>query len=129
MKFTEEKREGVIDRVRIGVSQADAARAVGVSEKTVKHWLTRGRKEDAGQYAEFADAVAEARAEAAERVEPMDRDELARVVAQAARGGSVQAMKLQWEMLRAKPPDEESEPADGFEALDELEERRQRQAS
>ena len=46
----------------------------------------------------------------------MDADELAQVVSEMARNGSVQAAKLRWEMLRA--PDGEGRPdADEFDEL------------
>ena len=52
----------------------------------------------------------------------MNADELARVVSEMARRGSVQAAKLRWDMLTAtEEPDKE--PADEF---DELKERRRR---
>jgi ketosteroid isomerase-like protein len=50
-------------------------------------------------YAAFVEAMDEARLAARARPEPMDVDELARVVSDQARAGSVQAMKLRWEML------------------------------
>ena len=68
----------------------------------MKAWLTRGRREDSGDYAEFAQAVEEARAVAAVRPEAMDDEELARVVSQMPRACSVQAAKLRWEMLQAE---------------------------
>ncbi len=100
-RFTPEVRGALLERVAAGVSMADACRAVGVREKTVKGWLTRGRREGAGVYADFAAAVEAARELARSRRPPMDADELARVVSDQARAGSVAAMKLRWEMLRA----------------------------
>ena len=52
-KFTPEARGALIERVASGVSLADAARAIGAREKTVKGWSTRGQRlriEDAPQY-------------------------------------------------------------------------------
>lgn len=100
-KFTPEVRGGLLERFAAGVSVEDAARSLDLRPKTVKDWLTRGRREEAGDYADFAAEVDRVRAEAAERPEPMDADELARVVSAAARKGSVAAMKLRWEQLRA----------------------------
>jgi hypothetical protein len=48
----------------------------------------------------------------------MDEDELASVVSELARAGSVQAAKLRWEMLRAALAAEEQ--ADPFVELDRL---------
>ena len=52
-KFTAEVRGELIERTGLGLSLADACRSVGVREATVKGWLTRGRREGSGDYAEF----------------------------------------------------------------------------
>jgi len=125
-RFTPETRGALIERFAAGLTVEDTARAVGVNTTTLKRWLGRGRKESGTDYAEFAVAVDEARKKAAERPEPMDREELARVVSQAARRGNVQAMKLRDEMLlRDEQPDEDAEPEKpGLGSLDELAARR-----
>jgi transposase len=123
-KFTAEARGALLERIAAGVSMRDAARAVGIREKTVKGWLTRGRREETGDYADFAAAVEEVRAAAKERAEPMDGDELAQVVSGMARAGSVQAAKLRWEMLRAPGEAEEKAEADPLAEVDELARRR-----
>jgi DNA-binding NarL/FixJ family response regulator len=121
-RFTPEVRGGLLQRIAAGLSTKDTALAVGVREKTVKGRLTRGRREDSGGHAEFTQAVEEARAAAAaDRPEAMDDEELARVVSQMARAGSVQAAKLRWEMLQAEREPEASAEVD---ELDELRERR-----
>lgn len=104
----------------MGVSLADACRDLEVSEKTVRGWLTRGRSEADGAYHDFAVAVDEAREVARAQVPPMDEDELRSVVARSARKGSVQAMKLYWEMIRApnRDADADAKKGDPFEALD-----------
>jgi transposase len=94
--------------VAAGLSYVDAARAAGVKPNTAKSWLARGRRESEGPYREFVAAVEQARERAQSRPEPMDEDELAVVVSEAARAGSVAAMKLRWEQLRV--------PRDGSEA-------------
>ncbi len=104
-KFTPEVRGALLERVASGVSLRDAARAVGVREKTVRSWITRGRRDGTGSYAEFVTAIEAARARALARPQPMGRGELAAVVSRMARGGSVQAAKLRWEMLRAEQTD------------------------
>lgn len=117
-KFTPEVRGGLIERAAAGVSLADSARAVGVREKTVKDWLTRGRKDDDGPYADFAQAIYDAREAAQSRPQPMDADELAQVVSGMARKGSVQAAKLRWEMLRSlEAGQEEDKPVDELDEL------------
>lgn len=125
-KFTPEVRGGIIERVAAGISLADASREVNVRLGTVKGWLKRGRSEAETDYAEFAQRVEQARQGAAERPQPMDADELAAVVSQMARKGSVQAAKLRWEMLRAL--EEAPEPAETDE-FDELRTRRAKRAA
>lgn len=122
-KFTPETRGGLLERTAAGVSMVDACRSLGLREKTVAGWLTRGRGEASGEYAEFARAIDQAREDARSRPEPMDEDELARVVSEMARKGSVSAAKLRWEMLRAPRLDgAEGGDADGdpLAELDEL---------
>ena len=63
-------------------------------------------------------AVDAARAMAGARQAPMDEDELAGVVSELARAGSVQAAKLRWEMLRAAIAAEDQ--ADPLVELDRL---------
>lgn len=121
--FTPEIRGALLERFAAGCSLPDAGHDVGVSEKTLKHWLTRGRKDGSGEYAEFAAAVDAARADVAARPAPMDEAELAHVVSAAARKGNTQAMKLRWEMLRSVVQEDVAE-ADPLAALDELASRR-----
>jgi transposase len=123
-KFTPEVRGALIERTAAGVSLPDAARAIGIREATVKSWLTKGRRERSGEYAEFASAIEEARAAASSRPGPMEGGELAAVVSEMARKGSVQAAKLRWQMLTASETSEE----DRADEFDELKERRRRRA-
>jgi hypothetical protein len=116
-KFTREIRGGLIERTAAGVSLADASRALDVRLATVKGWLTRGRREDSGDYADFAQAVDQARGAARSRPEPMDANELAEVVSQMARAGSVQAAKLRWEMLRSEAGEPGTAQPDEFDEL------------
>jgi transposase len=123
VKLSAEITSTFADAVRAGASFEDAARVAEISHNTAKTWLTRGRKGEK-RYQPFAVAIDAARAEAAERPEPMDEDELLVVVSEAARRGSVQAMKLRWEMIRDSRIATEEEPADPLAALDELAARR-----
>ncbi len=99
-KFTPENRGALVERTAAGVALPDAARAIGIREATVKSWLTRGRRERSGEYAEFVSAIEEARA-ASSRPEAMGGGELVAVVSEMARRGSVQAARLRWNMLTA----------------------------
>jgi hypothetical protein len=115
----------ITTRVELGVSLADAAVAESARPETVRGWLRRGRRENAGPYADFAAGIDQARSEAESRPEPMDADELAHVVSEQARKGSVQAMKLRWEMLRAPDPEREGvKDDDPLAEVDELARRR-----
>jgi hypothetical protein len=123
-KFTPEIRRALVGRTAASVSLADACRAEGVRLNTVKAWLQRGRRESQGPYAEFAQAIEKARHTAGNRPSPMDEQELAGVVSQMARHGSVQAAKLRWEMLRS----EEGQEHGQSDILDELEAKRRSRA-
>lgn len=93
-RFTDPVRGGLLDRIAAGASLVDACRDVGVREKTVKGWITRGRREEAGDYAAFVAAVDAARAEAQAAPGPMTAEEFRAQVERAVRAGSVQAMRL-----------------------------------
>ena len=56
--------------VAAGVSIAEASRATGLREKTVKDWLTKGRRKDGTDYADFAERIDQARSETVDRPEP-----------------------------------------------------------
>lgn len=116
---------GIAARVEHGVSLADAATAEGARLETVRTWLRRGRREEVGPYADFAQAIEEARQTARDRPSPMDEEELAKVVSQMARSGSVQAAKLRWEMLRDDAGGEATDK-DELAEVDELAARRRR---
>jgi len=125
-KFTPKLRAQLLELFEAGCTVPDAAAAAGVNITTLKGWLTRGRRDESGEYAVFAAAVDEVREEARSRPVPMDEDELVLVVSEAARRGNTQAMKLRYEMLEAarKRAEEPEEPADPLAKLDELAERR-----
>jgi hypothetical protein len=119
-KFTPTTRGALIERTAAGVSLPDACRALDLRLATVKGWITRGHREKAGAYTDFASAVEAARDAAHSRPEPMDEDELARVVSGMARGGSVQAAKLRWEMLIREAEEEEVNEDDPLAEFDEI---------
>ena len=123
-KFTPAIRSALLERTVAGVSMSDACRATGVREATVKSWVTRGRREEEGEYAEFVAALTAARDEAHARPGPLTREEFELRLSMAVRGGSVQAMKL-WAELHLAAEDAPAEPPDEF---DELRERRRTRA-
>lgn len=125
MKWTPEIRAELVKGTSEGLILADACKAAGVSERSVKGWLARGRREGSGDYFEFASAIEQARAAVAGREEAMTAEELFVVVSRTARRGSVQAMKLYWEMICADQDSDEGEkPAQPFDEFDELAQRR-----
>ncbi len=105
-KFTEEVRVGILARVSAGASIPDAARAGDVDPSTVKRWLARGRRDQTGDYSEFATAVSDARRRHAELPPPMSADEFRQRLDAAVRAGSVSAMKL-WSAVYLEPEKEE----------------------
>jgi len=115
----------VLGAIRAGASVADAAREAGLSARTVQRWLARGRREEAGEHRDFTEAV-EAAWQARELPSsdpPMDGHELRVSVSEAARAGSVPAMKLYWVMLLA---DRERRAPTSLDEFDELARRRAR---
>jgi len=110
-----------LESLLAGASVEDAALHVGCSPRTVERWLAKGRAEPSGAYGEFAAAVDEARE--ARKLDlgtgPLEPDELEKLVWKAARRGNVSAMRLAWQLLKARRP-----PASEFDEFDELAMRR-----
>lgn len=119
--FTEHA-ESVLEALRAGASTADAARHNEVSSRTVKRWLQRGRENPGGPYGEFAADVDELRDAREVSGEPMSEDELRATISRACRAGSVQAMRVYWEILQADK--QRKRPHNSLAQLDELGARR-----
>ena len=117
-KFNPDNCQAFAECIFDGLTIEEAARSIKVGQKTVKNWLARGRREDDGPYADFADAVDRVRQEREKREQAMDEDELRLVVSRSAKAGSVAAQKLLWEMIRVSDKDSDKEPKDAFESLD-----------
>lgn len=129
-KFTPDNCQAIVELIFDGVSISDAARETGINVKTVKNWLSKGRAEDDGPYADFAASVDRARQEVEQREPPGTEEELRLVVWRAAKGGSVAAQKLYWEMLRASDDDEkEGDPFDELDGDELAEARAKREAA
>ena len=107
-----EVRGLLVASVAAGLSLPEACVQAGMSEATVRTWLRKGRGGEE-RYTAFAREIAEARNVATSQPEPMTEGELLEAVSAAAKKGSVQAMKLYWEMLRA----DEDAPAFGERIL------------
>jgi hypothetical protein len=121
----EEVSPQIIGCLRGGMSVADAARECGTKEGTVKHWLTKGRKEPESKYGNFAalaDAIRQDRDEPAAD-ERMDRDEVMRQLEKMIRKGNPQAAKL-WLDHNKPEGDGDEKPADPLSEMDELAARR-----
>lgn len=126
MKWSPAARAELIGLTRAGLTLVDACARAGLSENTVKSWLKRGRKEVGTDYADFADALDRARAEAADAL--MDEDEFMAHLNKAVRTGSVQAMKLWWEINGGDDGEGEGS-ADPQDEFDELASRRSSRAA
>lgn len=101
--------ERIIERVSVGATLADAAREEGVAERTVRGWLTRGRQNHEGKYAEFAGAFDQIRRQ--QNGPPLSeflrklpdgftKADLLACVEEAARAGSFQGLK---QLLKMRP--------------------------
>jgi transposase-like protein len=117
----------IIGCLRAGASIADAARKVGAKERTVKQWLTNGRRDPKSKYgifAETADAIRAERDEPLPDDQRLSRDDVMRHLEEAIMAGSVQAAKAWLDNDRSGEGDGGEKPADPLAGLDELAARR-----
>lgn len=63
-KLTPERKAKFVNALKVGNSVECSARFAGLGESTVHRWLARGEHETTGQYREFWEETAEARATA-----------------------------------------------------------------
>jgi transposase-like protein len=117
-KFTPARTAAVLASLRAGVSVADACLPLDVSPGTVRNWLSRGRREQVGPFADFAAEVDTAREEVALRVAEagLGEEDLLRLMEATARRGSVQAAKFLLERMDRESADVQR--ASPFDALD-----------
>lgn len=119
----EQASPGIVQAVKAGASLNDAAREAGITERTVKRWLTKGRADSESPYANFAfaiDFIREAR-DTPQSDEPVDDAEVQLHLSRAIRNGSVPAMKVWTDTYRrAGDPDGDEKPADPLAGIDEL---------
>lgn len=115
----------VLEAIEAGVSIADAGRASDVAPRTIYRWLARGREEREGPFASFAQAVDRSREDRSLNKcdKPLDEHDLRLRISEAARAGSVAAMRLYWEILKSDRHDPASED-DPLAGVDELARRR-----
>ena len=116
--------EPILASLATGTSIPDAARRHGCHPRTIKKWLERGRRSPDGPYGRFAHSVDSHRqGRAVPREGVPDLEELLLLLSDAARAGSVPAMKeLSWYEAPARSLGGRG-PLDRF---DELAERRDR---
>jgi transposase len=69
-KLTPELQKQVCDSIRKGNYHTVAAKVAGISVKTLRNWLTHGKKFPHGIYGEFRDALLRAEGEAEETIVP-----------------------------------------------------------
>jgi predicted transcriptional regulator len=114
----------IIAAVKAGATVAEAAQQAEVPERTVKRWLTDGRRDASGPQGSFAfaiDFIREHREQTkADSTEPVDDAEVQLHISAAIRGGSVPAMKLWTDVYRKRGNDGDEKPADPLGGLDEL---------
>lgn len=67
VKFNEARKRKIIEAIALGCTYSLAASYAGVSESTVFRWLSSGREEEEGEYADFYRSVKEAEAISAVR--------------------------------------------------------------
>ncbi len=116
----------IVDAVKGGATIAEAAQQAEITERTVKRWLTEGRRNSASPYANFSfaiDFIRESRSVDPADAERLDRDGMLHLLEQAARKGNVQAMKVWLDNHRAGG-DEDEQSADPLAGVDELAARR-----
>ena len=117
----------VVAAVRSGATLGEAAASNGVAERTVKQWLTKGRRDPASGYASFAtviDFMREFRAETSKE-EPVDDEEVLLHLSKAIRSGNVQAMKVYVDAYRKRGEEgSEKKAPDALADVDELAKRR-----
>lgn len=93
-KLNEERANAILDALRIGVTQENAARYAGIHPATYYRWLEEGSRDDADdQYKQFKVDVDKARAEAEVRN--------VAIIADAAKRGTWQAAA--WFLERSMP--------------------------
>jgi hypothetical protein len=113
-KFTDEVRLGILELIADGATLGEACQQNGVRLKTVKDWLTRGRKPGADErdadapYFDFAAAYENAKGEFKEDAsKEMDEDEFLGHLTRMVRAGNINAMKLWWDVHRDKKADDD----------------------
>jgi hypothetical protein len=117
--------EPLVEAISEGLSLEEACATLEIPANTVRGWLRKGRLDPDGPYGPFAHSLDATRADRADAERdlcgPLTLDEFERLVADLARRGSVQALKL-WSDRH--PIDAADAPVDQFARFDELARRR-----
>ncbi len=117
-KTFETRSRAVLGDLLAGVSQADAAANNGLSERTVKRWLAKGRADPDGQYGEFAELVDRAHIDRElppDDERPIDEEELLLLVSRLGRKGNVRALALARDILAERGAWQEPDPFAKFD--------------
>ena len=128
IRFTSERRKTWLELVESGLSQKDANREVGVSDRTIAQWLKIGRATNEGEKFEFAQAYdvvkprrrkpAPAELVKQERTGGLSVEQLVALLEHEALQGNVQAIKYLLE--RPWERKDEEEVKQGPSIFDEL---------
>ena len=119
-RFTAERRERLLTLLETGRNLEEAAADVGVNPSTVARWAAQGRAgvDDAHVvFSERYDAIRQGDGE------PLSEEDVVRLLEQAARKGSVTAMRTLLDRFKGHQP-----PARVGDEFDELKERRRARA-
>lgn len=120
-RFTPERRERLLTLLETGRTIEKAAASVEVTATTVRAWANRGRagkSEPATDFARRFDSIRQGTGE-----QRLSEGDVVRALEQAVRKGSVTAMRILLERLKAEP----AKPAvsDELSEFDELARKRQ----
>lgn len=100
-KLTDDTQQRILDALRLGTTQENAARYAGIGPATYYRWLEQGAQDDApDEYREFRDAVEQARAEAEVRNVAIIADAAKRGTWQAAAWFLERSMPKAWSLTR-----------------------------
>ena len=117
-KTFEASSRAVLGDLLAGVSEADVAVNHGLSERTIKRWLAKGRANPDGPYGEFAELVDRAHIDRElppDDERPIDEEELLLLVSRLGRKGNVRALALARDILAERGPWGEPDPFADFD--------------
>lgn len=93
VRFTPERRERLLTLIEAGRTLEAACADVGISRGTVQKWRAKGRQDESGEWAVFAERL-DGMLHGTAGAERMAEEDVVGLVEAAARRGSVSAMKV-----------------------------------